>query len=171
MFVSHETRLDAGFAAAQARLVNLAQGGSLFTVAEGTYGEAITRLARVGPLGSARGMSRLVTVEFFDWTGDESAAILPLRWQTAGPGGKLFPALDANLTLTRARDEVTRLRLDGVYRPPLGTPGARLDELILRRLAVATVRNFVNRVATAIVHPASAAEPAWDDGYPEGETT
>jgi hypothetical protein len=71
----------------------------------------------------------------------------------------LFPALDADITLTPAGNHSTTLTLTGAYRPPLGTVGAELDRAILYRVAAATIRAFLHRVADAIVHPARAAEP------------
>jgi hypothetical protein len=47
------------------------------------------------------------------------------------------------------------MRLAGAYRPPLGALGARLDAVIMNRVAAATMRSFVRRVAEAIVHPAA----------------
>jgi len=42
--------------------------------------------------------------------------------QTNVTGG-LFPVLDADITLTPAGEQTTRLALAGVYRPPLGRLG------------------------------------------------
>ncbi len=159
MFVGDEVRLEVSFVAAQARLANLARGGSLLSASKDAYGEEITGLARVGPLGSAPGLSRLVEVRFRDLAASEDSAGLALRWEATGPGGRLFPALDADLTLRRAGEQATSLTLAGAYRPPLGTLGAGLDRAILRRVAAATIRAFLNRVADAIVHPDGAAAP------------
>ena len=158
VFVGEEMLLDVSFAAAQARLASLARGGSLASAAKDAYGHGITGLTRVGPLGSAPGMSRLVQVRYQDLKVSEDSAGLALRWEVTGPGGGLFPALDADITLTPAGEQATLLTLAGAYRPPLGTLGAELDRAILHRVAAATIRAFLNRIADAIVHPASAAE-------------
>jgi hypothetical protein len=158
MFVSDEVLLDVSFAAAQARLANLARGGSLLSASQSAYDDGITGLARVGPLGSGPGISRLVQVHFRDLVTREGSALLTLRWETVGPGGGLFPALDADITLTPAGEQATLLKLAGTYRPPLGAVGAGLDRAILHRVATATTRTFMSRVAGAIAHPASAAE-------------
>ena len=141
--------MKVSFAAARARLVNLTRGGSLMSASKDAYGEGITGLLRVGPLGSAPGMSRLVTVHFQDLVTRGQTAVLPLRWEATGPGG-VFPALDAHISLTAAGEEATVLRLDGTYRPPLGTLGAGLDAAIMHRVATATVRGFLSRIADAI---------------------
>jgi hypothetical protein len=159
VFVVDETRLEVSFAAACARLVNLTHGGSLLRASKDAYGEGITGLLRVGPAGSAPGMSKLVTVHVQDLVTRGPTATLPLRWEVTGPGGALFPALDANITLTETGEQATVLRLDGTYRPPLGALGAGLDAAIMRRVANATIRSFVTRIAMVIVHPAPAAKP------------
>ena len=65
--------------------------------------------------------------------------------------------LDADLTLAPVTDAETTLRLAGSYRPPLGKVGAMLDLVALRRVAVATLRGFLERVGDAVVNPAGAA--------------
>jgi hypothetical protein len=160
MFVRHETGLDLDFRAAQARLANLGSSGSLLLAARLAYGEGTTGLARVGPLGSVRGLSKLVEVRFQDLVAREGSAHLALRWEATGPGGVLFPALDADLTLTPGSERTTVLELAGVYRPPAGTVGAKLDQAVLRRVADATIRAFVSHVAEFITAPARADAPA-----------
>ena len=64
-------------------------------MSEGAYGDGLTGLARVGPLGEVRGVSKLVEVHVLDVVTRGESAVLALRWQATGPGGKLFPALDA----------------------------------------------------------------------------
>jgi len=71
---------------------------------------------------------------------------LTLRWESTGPGGRLFPALDADITLTLAGEHATLLLLAGSCRPTLGSLGAGLDRAILHR-AAATIRAFLSRVA------------------------
>jgi hypothetical protein len=160
VFVGDEVLLDVSFVAARARLANLTRGGLLLSVSEGAYGEGIAGLARVGPLGSAPGISRLVEVHVRDLAETTDSAGLALRWAATGPGERLFPALDADLTLRPAGEQATVLALVGAYRPPLGGLGSGLDRAILHRVAAATIRTFLDRVADAIVRPAGAVAPA-----------
>ncbi len=155
MFIGDEVVLHVSFTAAKARLANLARGGSLVSASADAYDEGITGLVRVGPLSSAPGMSTLVEVHFLDLVSREDSALLALRWEAMGPGGRLFPALDADITLTPAGEHATLITLAGAYRPPLGTLGATLDRAILHRVAAATIQTFISRVADAIAHPAS----------------
>jgi hypothetical protein len=155
MFVREELRLAAEFAAARDRLAALAHSGSLLSAAQAASdgagaGDGSTGLTRVGPLGPVRGLSRVVEVQFGELITHENSAQLALRWEVAGPGGGLFPALDADIALARVDDRATMLTLTGVYRPPLGTVGAGLDQAILHRVAVATIRDFLGRVGAAI---------------------
>ena len=52
MFVPDEVLLELGFGAAAARLAEVARGGLLARVSQGAYGDGVTGLARVGPLGA-----------------------------------------------------------------------------------------------------------------------
>jgi hypothetical protein len=40
-----------------------------------------------------------------------------------------------------------------VYRPPLGSPGAGLDRAIMHRIATATIRAFIRRLAEILSQP------------------
>ena len=165
MFVGDEVLLDVSFDAARGRLADLAHGGSLVSASREAYGAGITGLSRAGPLGSAPGMSRLVEVRVRELvTRDESAA-LALRWQATGPDGGVFPALDADITLTPAGDRSTLLTLAGVYRPPFG---AGLDRVVLHRVAAAAIQTLVSWVAYAVAHPGGEAGAGPGNAGPEG---
>ena len=71
---------------------------------------------------------------------------------------------------------MARLALAGAYRPPLGRLGAGLDQMVLHRVATATMRALLRSVAEAVTSPATAgqatrgASPGWrpvpDTGTP-----
>ena len=142
MFVGDEVRLDIGFAAARERLLRLGEGDALMATSAEAYGPGLTRVG-------VAGVSKLVRVQarVLSWT-DVSAG-LALRWEAIGSGSGLFPALDADLTLAPA-GAGTMLTLAGAYRPPLGPLGQALDRAILHRVAVATIRDFLARVAAQL---------------------
>jgi hypothetical protein len=108
---------------------------------------------RVGPLGTAPGLSKLVEVRLLDPVNRGDSAVLALRWEATGPGGGFFPVLDADIALTPAGGHSTRLSLAGSYRPPLGAVGAALDRAILHKVADATIRSLLTRVADALAGP------------------
>jgi hypothetical protein len=158
MFVSHERVLDLSFPAAQARLMNLTRGDWLSTASDDAYADGLTGLIRVGPFGAVPGASKLVRVSLLEPVPRDDAVSLPLRWEATGVMGRLFPVLDADLTVTPA-GAGTLLRLDGAYRPPLAGLGTGLDRVVLHRAATATIRSLLTRIADALVSPAPAAQP------------
>lgn len=162
MFIHEELALKVGFGQAQARLANLTQDGWLCDVSERAYENGMTGLMRVGPLGDLPGMSKLVQVYVREPVVRAASAVLTLRWEATGPGGGLFPALDADITLTPDGDSASTLTLDGSYRPPLAGLGAGLDKTLLRPVAGATIRSLLTRMANAITQPAEALPVAGD---------
>lgn len=167
VFLGAEMRLEVGFNDAQGRLANLSRSGLLRHASDEAYHELGTGLARVGPLGPAPGMSRLVEVRFSDMAAHEDSATWAIRWEATGRGGGLFPALDADIKLTPAGEDATVLTVAGVYRPPLGGLGAGLDRAILHQVAQATIRTFTQHIGSALVDPAAAPDTAHARVLPE----
>jgi hypothetical protein len=161
MFVADECLLDLSFRTAQERIASSAYG-SLISASEGASGDGLAGLIKVGPRGAAPGLSKLVDVHVLELQTRDDFVTLRLSWEATGPGGRLFPALDAEITLTPAGEDATRLSLSGSYQPPLAVVGAGLDKALLNRVATATIRSFLRRVADAITKPDAA------DGGREG---
>jgi hypothetical protein len=160
VFVREELRLDVGFAAAWSSLTRLTSGGWLLNASQAAYDDGFTGVVKVGP---AKGPSKLVRVHVGDAVRHGDTTRLAVRWEATGPGSALFPALDADLILTPAGEQATDLILDGVYRPPLGLLGATVDRAILNRVATATIRDFIDRVAKAILEPSDTSEELSSD--------
>lgn len=146
MFVGHEVLLDASFAAARERLVQLTKRGALTSASEDAYSCGTADLARVG----AAGLSKLVRVQLRELAWTDRSAGLAIRWEATGPGGGLFPVLDADLRFASVGDQVTLLTVAGVYRPPLGPLGEALDRVVLHRVADATIGNFASWLAAQV---------------------
>jgi hypothetical protein len=153
MFVGDEVVLDVSFAVARARLADIMGKELLRSASEDAYGAGITGLARVGPVG----LGKVVRVHVRQLAETGGHAGLAIRWEATGPGGGLFPALDADITLVRT-GQTTLLVLAGVYRPPLGPLGTALDRAALHGVAAATVRNFLGRLAASITSPGAAPQ-------------
>jgi len=146
MFVGDEMRLEVGFAVARERLARLSESGALFESSEDAYGPGLTRVG-------VTGLSKLVRVQARELSWTDISAGLALRWEATGAGGGLFPVLDADLRLA-PDGEGSVLTLAGAYRPPLGPLGQALDRALLHRVATATVRSFMVRVAAQLTgHP------------------
>jgi hypothetical protein len=154
MFVGDEVVLDVSFTIALARLVSLSRGSLLERASEDAYGAGLTGLMRAGALG----LSKLVRVQVRELAERDDSAGLAIRWEATGPGGGLFPVLDADIRLLPASEQAAVLTLAGAYRPPFGSLGEALDRAILHRVAAATMRNFLGRVAAAITGQPGPAE-------------
>jgi len=157
VFIGDHILMDVCLDAATRQLGRLARDGVLLSASEHAYGEGVTGLVETA--GLAPGMSRLVGVQPGDLVETEGCARLWLRWEAIGSDGTLFPALDADLTLSPAGENTTVLTLAGVYRLPEHA-GAGLDPGILRCFAAVTIDSFIARLACALMHPAGSAVPA-----------
>jgi hypothetical protein len=156
--VGDRVLLDISFRAAKARLGILGRDGVLLGASEEAYGEGIAGLVQLA--GPAAGLTRLAGVGLENLPETDDCAHIALQWEAIAADGTLFAALDADLMLVPAGDQITALALAGAYRPQPGSAGAGLDRAIVRRCAAAVTRSFVARVACALVHPAGTAGPA-----------
>lgn len=162
VFVDHEVLLKVSFPVARASFIRLTRGGWLSDASEHAYSDGLAGLMRVGPFGDVPGASKLVRVLLLDPVDRNDCTMLPLRWEATGVMGRMFPVLDANLTLTKVDDETTKLTLNGVYRPPLATVGAGLDRALLHKAATGTVRSLIRSMAATLAAPAGAPHPHQD---------
>jgi len=168
MFVGEQMRLDISFAVARARLARLGQRGALLGPSEDAYGQGTASLARVG-IG---GVAKLVRVQVRELARTDQAAGLALRWEATGAGGRLFPVMDADLKLTPDGDHGTWLTMASAYRPPLGAAGETVDRAVLHRVATATVRSFVTKVAAELAaRPGPIGNGAGSSPSPPGMKT
>ena len=133
MFVGDEITLGAAYPDARSGLLRLTHGGWLSDASGDAYAEGLTGLVRVGPFGPALGASKLVRVLLLEPVEREGSLTLSLRWEAAGIMGRLFPVLDANVTLIPAGENASQLALAGAYRPPFAAAGQGLDRVLLHR--------------------------------------
>lgn len=80
---------------------------------------------------------------------------IPISWRATGPAA-LFPVLEGELELASLGAHLTQLSLNGRYQPPLGPVGRTIDKALLSRVAEATIKDFVDRLARAIEAVVSA---------------
>lgn len=157
MFAGHEVTLDLVFPAAKDRFALLMRGGWLDSVSRDAYADGLAGQIRVGPFGAAPGMSKLVRVSLLEPVAHDDAVVVPMRWEATGLMGRLFPVLDANLILSESANGRAVLRLVGVYRPPLAGVGEGLDQIVLHRVATATVKSLLVRIAAQLADATSEA--------------
>lgn len=138
---SVHVELPAGTVAAR-----LHEGGSWLAphvAAAAVDGEAM-RL-RVGPGGPAW-LGKTVAVHLGRTERAGDALRVRIVWEATGAGA-LFPRFEGSLELVDLDPERCELSLSGRYRPPLGRAGQALDDVLLGRIARATVRSLLRRVA------------------------
>jgi len=80
----------------------------------------------------------------------------PLRWRAAGATG-LFPAMVAELEFTPMGKGMTSISFQGRYVPPLGPLGRQADRTLFHRVAEASVRALLARVADRFADGAAEA--------------
>ena len=166
--------LAISLAAARARLANLIHDGQLSGTSETAYRAGLDHLSWAGPSGNSPGRSGLERVHFLDPVDRIDSVITGMRWEAAGVSGGLFPALDANITLTAEGHQDTRMTLTGVYRPPFDPLGAGLDRVLLHKVATATIHSLMTNLSGALEGTAPAPGDAdaarpWETG-PETAT-
>jgi hypothetical protein len=153
MFVAHEVLLDVSFAVARARFAESVRDGWLADASGRAHADGLSGLIRVGPFGAVLGASKLVRVQILEPVPRDDNVALPVRWEAVGATGRLFPVFDADLVLTATDAGKTLVALMGVYRAPLAGVGSGLDRLVLHRVATATVRSLLQRVAEKLAEP------------------
>jgi hypothetical protein len=121
----------------------------------GVWAEAAYRMGERLAVGPSKVLVAPVTLEVGDPVPSSDSVRIPIRWQADGAEW-LFPHMEAELVVSEITPDLTHLALRGTYRPPLEGLGSVLDRLAFHRVAEATVRNFLERLADGLI----AAEPA-----------
>jgi hypothetical protein len=123
-------------------------------------------LAEVGfPLDGHR-VSKNVEIDIGTPVASAGKTWIPMTWRATGPT-VLFPVLEAELEFASLGTELTQLSLSGRYQPPFGLVGRTVDKALLSRVAEATIKDFIDRLARAIeavVTPISGQEVPRNSG-------
>lgn len=147
MFVYYFVHVTRPFAEVESRLVS--QLNNLGSLADAAYREGEDLWSRIGVSRDHPAMAKTVQlVAGVPLRGDHQTTI-PLAWEATGTPG-LFPKLDADLVVAMVGPELCQIAMRGTYSPPLGPLGRALDRAVLHRVAEASVKSFVDRVAAAV---------------------
>jgi hypothetical protein len=87
-----------------------------------------------------------------------TTTLLPIRWRPASAAG-LIPELDGDLEVAALTPAASQLSISARYSPPLGSVGAAIDRALLHRVAEATLKDFLDRIAEALPTLAAAELP------------
>jgi hypothetical protein len=131
--------------------------GWLPGLAERAHHRGDLLLAEVG-FGEAVRIKRTVVVELAQPVRSGAKTVFPLKWSVSGRGG-LFPSLDADLEVASLRPGRTQLAISARYVPPFGSVGRVVDRAALSRVAEATLKDFLDRVADAIMGTREMSPP------------
>lgn len=74
---------------------------------------------------------------------------IPISWRASGIPS-LFPRMEADIVIAAVGSDLTQLALRGSYVTPLAGLGRVIDGVLLHRLAEATVKMFVERLAGSV---------------------
>ncbi|MFP3881317.1 MAG: hypothetical protein ACLFRT_00575 [Actinomycetota bacterium] len=144
MFVEYATTIDSGLSKVEKRLDALRSNVAEW--ADIAYRDGEQLRAKVGPTS---GVAREVNLEIGVAEIHSIGLVYPIHW-TASGATLLFPEMNADLILSTAGSDRTSLIFRGTYDPPLGAVGWLADRAGLRRVADATVANWVDRLAVAL---------------------
>jgi hypothetical protein len=107
-------------------------------------------LSEVGFGRSAYRIGKKVEIELGESMRFPSKTILPMTWRPEG-GEPFFPSLDADIEVAALGPNRTQLAVSARYRPPFGAVGRVIDRALLHRVAEATLKDFLDRAAEAIL--------------------
>lgn len=147
MFVYYFVTLAMAFGTAEERLMGATD--AMGELAGAAYREGEEIRARIGIGGERPLIAKTVRLTTGSPLRSESQTTLPVIWEATGPS-VLFPRMDGDLVLAPMGPELTQLAFRGSYRPPLGGVGRAIDRTMLHRVAEASVKGFLDRVARAM---------------------
>lgn len=151
MFVDYYVHIGQPFVEVESTLLGMLPG--LRGWAEEAYREGEHLRTRIG---TQRGkIAKSVELEIGEPARLATQTWIPLRWEATGVPG-LFPKMDADVVVAAVGSELTQIALRGSYRVPLGPVGRAVDRVVLHRLAEASVKTFLDRIARAIDESAVA---------------
>lgn len=103
----------------------------------------------VAVLGGGTGVEQLIHVEVGPLQEEQTAAGMAMSW-VPDSHEKLLPSFTGRLVLVAESPSGTRVSLHGTYTVPLGAVGRFGDTLVGRRIARASITEYVERIARAL---------------------
>jgi len=118
------------------------------------HGERLLAVAGAGAATS----DRVVEVELGTAVRFPSKLAMPISWRPAG-GGAALPALDADIEVGTLGPDHTQLAVNCRYTRPAGRRSASVDRFLLHRVAEATMKRFLDEVASRVADGNGARRP------------
>jgi len=154
MFLRYYADLDIPFGEAEPSLL---QGPEVWVpgLLRDAEGRGHELLAAVGFGVEKRRIDREVEITLGMPYRSGAATRIPLSWRVTS-AGRLFPQLEGDIEVAALGPNRSQLSVDARYRPPLALVGRALDRALLHRVAEATIKDFVDRVAERMLGRQSA---------------
>lgn len=152
MLIQDFMQIDRDFDEIRARV--LADPRGLIAASAGAayrHGERVA--LRLTPLLGLPRLGKSISVDLAEPYEREDRLVVPMHWWAPG-ATRLFPHLDGDLEFAPLGAKTSQITLMASYDPPLGVVGRRADVLLLHRVAEASVRSFLVRVARNLERPA-----------------
>jgi hypothetical protein len=108
------------------------------------HGESL--LAEVGFDTPGRRIQKKVELEIAQPIRLGFSTLLPITWRPAGLTS-LFPVMEADIEVAALGHSRTQLSFNGRYKPPLSVVGQAADRVLLHRVAEATTKDFLEKMA------------------------
>ncbi|MEA2683099.1 MAG: hypothetical protein QOK05_1427 [Chloroflexota bacterium] len=106
-------------------------------------------LSKVGVNLGPRRIDREVALTVSDGRQQGATWTIPIAWRPVAERSML-PSLEGQLEVCSLADDRAQLAISATYRPPLGWVGAVSDRALMRRVAEATIKDFLDRVAVRV---------------------
>ena len=147
MFVYYFVHVNRPFSKVEPAL--LAQLNKLGSFADAAYREGENLRDKIGVRSDHPAMAKTVQLVAGIPLRSDQQTTVPLAWEATGTPG-LFPKLEADLIVAAVGPTLCQIAMRGTYAPPLGPLGRALDRAVLHRVAEASVKSFVDRVAQSV---------------------
>lgn len=146
MFVYYYVHIQETFEIVERRLMMILSG--LDGMAGIAYREGEILRTRLG-VGGDPALAKTVRIRVREPRRGASEIVIPVTWEASGAPG-LFPSMEADIVAAALGPDLTQLAFRGSYTPPLGLVGRALDRTLLHRIAEASVKGFVDRLAHSL---------------------
>ena len=147
MFVYYYVHLNRPFEEVEHRLLGITNGFEGLAGAAYRDGEEIH--ARLATSVEHARIAKTIRLKVGAPRRGDDETTMPLTWEATGTPG-LFPRMEADLVIANIGPHLTQVTLRGSYDPPLGALGRALDRTLFHRVAEASVKGFLDRIAAAI---------------------
>ena len=116
---------------------------------QASNGHALNLVERVGFTAGSRRLDVQVQLGVMEPHQVGDTTYVSIDWQPVS-NNPMLPSLEGDIEVSPLGPTSCQLALSARYSPPLGWAGGLADRALMRRIAEATVKDFVDRVALGV---------------------